>query len=164
MFHPVKRNSNVVYADPFAHIFESFFGDSARCKPAVDSRLAPQFEIAETDTAFSVVAELPGIGKENVEIVVDDDVLTVKGEKKAEEKKAAEEKMKAEERAKQEAAEAEKKRQEAEAAKAKAEAEKAAAEKAAADRKMAEEAERKALEKKKADEEAAKAKAAASDG
>ena len=86
MFHPVKRNSNVVYADPFAHIFESFFGDSARCKPAVDSRLAPQFEIAETDTAFSVVAELPGIGKENVEIVVDDDVLTVKGEKKAEEK------------------------------------------------------------------------------
>ena len=86
MFHPVKRNSNVVYADPFAHIFESFFGDSARCKPVVENKLAPQFEIAETDDSFSVVAELPGIGKENVDIVVDADVLKVKGEKKAEEK------------------------------------------------------------------------------
>ena len=87
MFHPVKRNRSTVYADPFAHIFESFFGDTARCKPAtVRHQLAPQFEIAETDTAFSVVAELPGIGKENVDIVIDGDVLTVKGEKKVEEK------------------------------------------------------------------------------
>lgn len=86
MFHPVKRNSNVVYADPFAHIFESFFGDSARCRPA-EAGLASQFEIAETDDAFSVAAELPGIGKEQIEIVVDNDVLTVKGEKKAESQK-----------------------------------------------------------------------------
>ncbi|VGO16844.1 Spore protein SP21 [Pontiella desulfatans] len=84
MFTPVKRN-NVVYADPFNHIFESFFGDANRCKPA-PARLAPQFEIVETDDHYTVVAELPGIGKENVEIVVDENVLTVKGEKKAEER------------------------------------------------------------------------------
>ena len=87
MFHPVKRNPNVVYADPFAHIFDEFFGDANRCRPAADAALSPQFEIAETDDQYSVVAELPGIGKENVEIVVDEDVLTVKGEKKAEERK-----------------------------------------------------------------------------
>ncbi|QBG48442.1 Hsp20/alpha crystallin family protein [Verrucomicrobia bacterium S94] len=86
MFHPVKRNSSIVYADPFAHIFESFFGDSARSLPAVENSLSPQFEIVEMDDAFSVVTELPGIGKEQIEIVVDNDVLTVKGEKKAEEK------------------------------------------------------------------------------
>ena len=85
MFTPVKRN-NVVYADPFAHIFESFFGDAGRCK-AVEERLAPQFEIAETESDYTIAAELPGIGKEHVEIVVDEDVLTIKGEKKADEKK-----------------------------------------------------------------------------
>ncbi|WP_372798024.1 Hsp20/alpha crystallin family protein [Pontiella sp.] len=86
MFHPVKRNSNIVYADPFAHIFESFFGDTARGQPAGENSIAPQFEITETADAFSVVAELPGIGKEHVDIVVANNVLTVKGEKKAEER------------------------------------------------------------------------------
>lgn len=84
MFAPVKRN-NAVVADPFASIFESFFGDAQRCKP-VESNLATQFEIAESDDAYTIVAELPGIGKDAVEIVVDEDVLTVKGEKKADEK------------------------------------------------------------------------------
>lgn len=86
MFTPVKRNNNVVYADPFAHIFESFFGDAGRCRTS-EARLAPQFELAETDNDYTIAAELPGIGKENVEIVVDEDVLTIKGEKKAEAKK-----------------------------------------------------------------------------
>jgi HSP20 family protein len=85
MFYPVKRKSGGVYADPFDHIFEQFFGDSSRCRQ-VETRLAPQFEIAETDTEYTIAAELPGLGKENVEIVVDEDILTVRGEKKAEEK------------------------------------------------------------------------------
>jgi HSP20 family protein len=68
------------------HIFEAFFGDATRSR-SVQSELAPQFEITETDHAYSVVAELPGLGRENVEIVVDADILTVRGEKKAEEKK-----------------------------------------------------------------------------
>ena len=84
MFYPVKRKNNMVYADPFAHIFESFFGDSNRGR-AVESRLSTQFEIVETDDDYTIVAELPGIGKDNVEIVVDEDILTIRGEKKAEE-------------------------------------------------------------------------------
>ena len=86
MFYPVKRKNDVVYSDPFAHIFESFFGDAARCRPA-EARLNPQFEIAETDNEFTIAAELPGIGKDGFDVVVDEDVLTIKGEKKAEEEK-----------------------------------------------------------------------------
>jgi HSP20 family protein len=86
MFYPVKRKNDVVYADPFAHIFESFFGDAARCRPA-EARLNPQFEIAETDSEYTIAAELPGIGKDGFEVVVDEDVLTIKGEKKAEEER-----------------------------------------------------------------------------
>ena len=85
MFTPVKRNSYIVYADPFAHIFERFFGDAGRSR-AIESRLAPQFEIVETDEGYTVAAELPGLCKENVEIVVDGDILTVRGEKKVETK------------------------------------------------------------------------------
>jgi HSP20 family protein len=86
MFTPVKRSSNVVYADPFSHIFESFFGDTRRCRSA-EARIAPQFEIAETDSEYTIAAELPGLGKENVKVVVDEDILTIRGEKKAETEK-----------------------------------------------------------------------------
>ena len=85
MFHPVKRKNNGIYTDPFDHIFEQFFGDTS-CRRPVGSTLAPQFEIAETENDYTIAAELPGIGKENVEIVVDEDVLTIRGEKKAAEK------------------------------------------------------------------------------
>lgn len=85
MFTPVKRNSTMVYADPFAHILEQFFGDASRGR-SVESRLATQFEIAETDNEYTIAAELPGLEKENVEVVVDEDVLTVRGEKKVETK------------------------------------------------------------------------------
>lgn len=85
MFYPVKRKSNVVYADPFAHIFEQFFEDATRGRP-VESRLTPQFEIAENDDSYTVAAELPGLGKDNVAVVIDEDILTVRGEKKAEQK------------------------------------------------------------------------------
>jgi len=84
MFTPVKRN-NIIYADPFAHIFEQFFGDAGRGR-AVGPGRSPQFEIAETDDGYTIAAELPGLGKDNVEIVVDEDILTVRGEKKVETK------------------------------------------------------------------------------
>ena len=58
MFTPVKRNNAVVTADPFAHIFESFFGDATRCREP-EYKLATRFEIAERDDAYSIAAELP---------------------------------------------------------------------------------------------------------
>lgn len=86
MFYPVKRKNNAVYVDPFEHIFEQFFGDTHRGR-AAESRLTPQFEIAETDDGYTVAAELPGLGRDNVEVVVDEGILTIRGEKKAAEKK-----------------------------------------------------------------------------
>lgn len=84
MFYPVKRRNNAEYADPFANIFDQFFGDAYRGS-ALDSELAPHFEITEKADAYEVVAELPGLAEENISIVVDEDILTVRGEKKAEE-------------------------------------------------------------------------------
>ena len=44
----------------------------------------PSVDIAETDEAIVVKAELPGITKEDVNISITDNILTLKGEKKQE--------------------------------------------------------------------------------
>ncbi|MCG7200356.1 Hsp20/alpha crystallin family protein [Marinobacter pelagius] len=46
---------------------------------------APAVDIKETDQAFTVEAELPGMSKDDVKVTVHDGVLTIKGERKQEE-------------------------------------------------------------------------------
>ena len=47
--------------------------------------IVPNIEISETDKAIEVTAEMPGLERNDVEISVDDDTLTIRGEKKVEE-------------------------------------------------------------------------------
>ncbi len=47
---------------------------------AVDVR----FDLSETDDAIEITAELPGIDEKDVELVLSENVLTMKGEKRAE--------------------------------------------------------------------------------
>ncbi len=44
----------------------------------------PTVDISETDDAFIVKAELPGVEKDDVSVKIEDGVLTIKGEKKSE--------------------------------------------------------------------------------
>jgi HSP20 family protein len=44
----------------------------------------PQVDVAETDSAIEVTAELPGLDEKDIELSVTDDALTLKGEKKHE--------------------------------------------------------------------------------
>lgn len=43
-----------------------------------------RLDVAETDDAFSVTAELPGVDEKDVEVMLADDMLTIRGEKKQE--------------------------------------------------------------------------------
>ena len=43
-----------------------------------------RLDVTETDDAFSVTAELPGVDEKDVEVTLADDMLTIKGEKKQE--------------------------------------------------------------------------------
>ena len=45
---------------------------------------APAMDVAETDKAYEVTAELPGMSESDVEVVASNGVLTIKGEKKEE--------------------------------------------------------------------------------
>jgi len=50
--------------------------------PGAGAALLPRIDVSESDTSVSVVAELPGIRREDVSVSVKDDVLTLRGEKK----------------------------------------------------------------------------------
>lgn len=61
--------------------------------PAAAGRAAyaPRIDVAETDEAILVSAELPGLGVDDFEVSVDGDVLAIKGERKREEDESDEE-------------------------------------------------------------------------
>src|SRR6516162_3208044 len=62
-----------------------FFGrhaPSGRAGPA--ATLAPDVDIRENDNEIILEAELPGIDEKDVEVIVRDGVLSLKGEKKSE--------------------------------------------------------------------------------
>ena len=52
--------------------------------PEISWPKAPAVDVAETDKAYEVTAELPGMNESNIEVKLADDVLTIKGEKKEE--------------------------------------------------------------------------------
>ena len=50
----------------------------------IDTTGHPRFDISETDGAFEVRAELPGVAKDDVHVSVKDNLLTLSGEKRQE--------------------------------------------------------------------------------
>ena len=50
----------------------------------------PAMDLTENDGAFELTAEIPGLKPEDVEVTVEGDVLTIRGEKQREEKKQEE--------------------------------------------------------------------------
>jgi HSP20 family protein len=51
------------------------------------ANIVPNIEISETDKAIEVSAEMPGLERNDVEISIEDDALTIRGEKRVEENK-----------------------------------------------------------------------------
>lgn len=63
----------------------SWLGDEGISKSLAEAGTwAPAVDIYETGDAFVVEAELPGIDPENIEVSVDEGVLTLKGERRLE--------------------------------------------------------------------------------
>ena len=50
------------------------------------ANIVPNIEISETDKAIEISAEMPGLERKDVDISIEDDTLTIRGEKRVEEK------------------------------------------------------------------------------
>jgi HSP20 family protein len=67
---------------------DRLFDDFARSTLATagNGSLMPSMDITETEKEFVITAELPGLERKDVEISLEDNVLTIRGEKKSETK------------------------------------------------------------------------------
>jgi len=72
--------------DRLSRLFEQTFGDAytgtEESEDVASRSWMPAVDIAESDEALTLYAELPGLAKEDVEITLEDNVLTIKGERK----------------------------------------------------------------------------------
>jgi len=67
-------------------LFDDVFSGFGAAAPMLASRGLgwPSVEMVETDQGLRVSAELPGLDEKDVELLIDDGVLTLRGEKRAE--------------------------------------------------------------------------------
>jgi HSP20 family protein len=91
-----KKERSLTRSDPFAELadwrpfFGPLFGREGRSAleelwgRAGSRGFAPSVDISEDDGNFIVTAELPGMKREDVNVELEDDVLTVRGEKRSE--------------------------------------------------------------------------------
>jgi HSP20 family protein len=78
--------------EPFAslrrdmeRVFEDFSRDFGWGPPATaGTAVAPRIDVSETDSEIKIEAEMPGVEEKDVEVVLSDGRLTIKGEKKHE--------------------------------------------------------------------------------
>jgi HSP20 family protein len=80
-------------ADPFADVFDtrmSSFDPFQGEKGGMMSQWRPKVDVKETDNAIVLCAELPGVPRDQINIEVDNGVLTISGEKQQEKKEESE--------------------------------------------------------------------------
>ena len=66
-------------------MFDNFFRGGAVDDGSLEASLwSPAVDVAERDDEFQVKVELPGVSKDDVKITMQDNILTIRGEKKQE--------------------------------------------------------------------------------
>ena len=65
-------------------LFNSFFDTPTQSNGASFRRWIPAMDLVETDDSFVLKADLPGLAEADVNVELDDNVLTISGERKAE--------------------------------------------------------------------------------
>ena len=69
---------------PFGRAFEVDPFRKMETHLRAPEKMMPKADIVETDKAFVLTAEMPGMAEDDIEVTLTDERLTIKGEKKAE--------------------------------------------------------------------------------
>jgi HSP20 family protein len=84
--HPLDvfhRDLNRLFEDMWRGFDLPMLGEDERLRA-----MTPTMDVAEDDDEIRLSVELPGMDEEDIEVLLSDDVLTIKGEKKAETEKS----------------------------------------------------------------------------
>jgi HSP20 family protein len=71
------RTRDSIFDDLFNELYS--LPTSFLSKSGVD--LSPRIDISETDAAYKIEAELPGINQKEIDVKIDNNILTIKGKK-----------------------------------------------------------------------------------
>ena len=84
--------SNIVRRDPFDVAFRDFFRNMLRPIPYELEAATPEIrlDVRETDKAYNVHAEIPGVKKEDIEVSIDGNLVTVRAEVRREKEEKGE--------------------------------------------------------------------------
>ena len=78
-FEPLKE------FESFQNQIKKYFDDFPSLGVNFENSFAPRIDISEKNDKILVEAEIPGVKKEDLKITLQDNILTIKGEKKKEE-------------------------------------------------------------------------------
>ena len=72
------------WGDDFDSLFENFLRPMGMAEETVNEGLAPRLDVVEHANEFVLQAEMPGIKKDDIEITLENGVLTISGESRSE--------------------------------------------------------------------------------
>ena len=75
-------SQQAVVAQPLFRLFDTFFNDAG--EDLATRTWTPPVDIQETDDAYRIHAELPGMTKDDIQITLENNVLRLSGERKFE--------------------------------------------------------------------------------
>ncbi|MCD6204806.1 MAG: Hsp20/alpha crystallin family protein [Candidatus Marinimicrobia bacterium] len=78
--HWIPRSSLIDYQREIENLLDSFFG--SRPEEETECAISPSVDIEELEKSYSINIELPGVNKKDVSINVNEDILSIEGEKK----------------------------------------------------------------------------------
>jgi HSP20 family protein len=87
MLNPVTRwNPTVAYLnrEPIARLFENLFNGAQGEEEVSNQNWMPPVDIQETEEGYRLLAELPGLTKDDINITLENNVLRLSGERKFE--------------------------------------------------------------------------------
>lgn len=96
----MPRTSSILSSDPFFNSFDRFFSNDqffpvtflsrAQGEDLTERRWRPAVDVHESESAFHFTAELPGLTKDDIDITIEENNLTLSGERQFEEKEEGE--------------------------------------------------------------------------
>ena len=82
--YAMRHRGTPGFSDEMKQVFDRFFGENDGDSNVVTSQWAPRVDIKEEADRFVIFADIPGVEPKDIDIQMDKGMLTIKGERKAE--------------------------------------------------------------------------------
>ncbi|GIG55266.1 Hsp20/alpha crystallin family protein [Demequina activiva] len=76
--HTIPATASSLWQDDFNQMVRQFFGDS---EASLAGAFSPALDVEENEDGFTLHVELPGIAPEQVDVSIEDSVLTIAGQR-----------------------------------------------------------------------------------